>query len=153
MATVESFMRIAMIGSGYVGLVSGACLADFGHEVTCIDSNAEKIAALKRGEIPIYEPGLDQLVKDNVAAERMFFSTNLAEAVSKSDVVFIAVGTPSRRGDGHADLSYVYAVACEVATALNGFTVVARSCNGLRREALILHRARSNCLIVPGISP
>jgi UDPglucose 6-dehydrogenase len=125
MATVESFMRIAMIGSGYVGLVSGACLADFGHEVTCIDSNAEKIAALKRGEIPIYEPGLDQLVKDNVSAERMFFSTNLAEAVSKSDVVFIAVGTPSRRGDGHADLSYVYAVAREVATALNGFTVVA----------------------------
>ena len=83
-------MRIAMIGSGYVGLVSGACLADFGHEVTCIDSNAEKIAALKRGEIPIYEPGLDQLVKDNVAAERMFFSTSLAEAVGKSDVVFIA---------------------------------------------------------------
>ena len=118
-------MRRAMIGSGYVGLVSGACLADFGHEVTCIESNAEKIAALKRGEIPIYEPGLDQLVKDNVAAERMFFSTNLAEAVGKSDVVFIAVGTPSRRGDGHADLSYVYAVAREVATALNGFTVVA----------------------------
>ena len=86
MATVERFMRIAMIGSGYAGLVSGACLADFGQEVTCIDSNAEKIAALKRGEIPIYEPGLDQLLKDNVAAERMFFSTNLAEAVSKSDV-------------------------------------------------------------------
>lgn len=118
-------MRIAMIGSGYVGLVSGACLADFGHEVTCIDSNAEKIAALKRGEIPIYEPGLDQLVRENVTAERMFFSTGLAEAVSKSDVVFIAVGTPSRRGDGHADLSYVYAVAREVATALKGFTVVA----------------------------
>ena len=118
-------MRIAMIGSGYVGLVSGACLADFGHEVTCIDSNAEKIAALKRGEIPIYEPGLDQLVKDNVAAARMFFSTDLAAAVGDAEVVFIAVGTPSRRGDGHADLSYVYAVAREVAVALKGFTVVA----------------------------
>lgn len=118
-------MRIAMIGSGYVGLVSGACLADFGHEVTCIDSNAEKISALKRGEIPIYEPGLDQLVKDNAAASRMFFSTDLAAAVGNSDVVFIAVGTPSRRGDGHADLSYVYAVAREVAVALKGFTVVA----------------------------
>ena len=118
-------MRIAMIGSGYVGLVSGACLADFGHEVTCIDSNTEKIAALKRGEIPIYEPGLDQLVKVNVAATRMFFSTDLAAAVGNSDVVFIAVGTPSRRGDGHADLSYVYAVAREVALAVRGFTVVA----------------------------
>ena len=118
-------MRIAMIGSGYVGLVSGTCLADFGHEVTCIDSDAEKIAALKRGEIPIYEPGLDQLVKDNAAAARMFFSTDLAAAVGNADVVFIAVGTPSRRGDGHADLSYVYAVAREVAAALKGFTVVA----------------------------
>ncbi|MEP7171913.1 MAG: UDP-glucose/GDP-mannose dehydrogenase family protein [Aestuariivirga sp.] len=118
-------MRIAMIGSGYVGLASGACLADFGHEVTCIDSDAEKITALKRGEIPIYEPGLDQLVKDNAAAARMFFSTDLAAAVGNSDVVFIAVGTPSRRGDGHADLSYVYAVAREVAVALKGFTVVA----------------------------
>lgn len=118
-------MRIAMIGSGYVGLVSGACLADFGHEVTCIDSDAEKIAALKRGEIPIYEPGLDQLVKDNVAAARIFFSTDLAAAVGNSDVVFIAVGTPPRRSDGHADLSYVYAVAREVAAALKGFTVVA----------------------------
>ncbi len=118
-------MRIAMIGSGYVGLVSGACLADFGHEVTCIDSNAEKIAALQRGEIPIYEPGLEQLVKDNAAAARLFFSTGLAAAVAKSDVVFIAVGTPSRRGDGHADLSYVYAAVREIAGALQGFTVVA----------------------------
>ncbi len=118
-------MRIAMIGSGYVGLVSGACLADFGHEVTCIDSDAEKIGALKRGDIPIYEPGLESLVKDNVAAARLFFSTDLSAAVGSSDVVFIAVGTPSRRGDGHADLSYVYAVAREVAGALKGFTVVA----------------------------
>lgn len=118
-------MRIAMIGSGYVGLVSGACFADFGHEVTCIDSNAERIAALKRGEIPIYEPGLDQLVKDNTAAARIFFSTDLAAAVGSSDVVFIAVGTPPRPDDGHADLSYVYAVAREVAAALKGFTVVA----------------------------
>ena len=118
-------MRIAMIGSGYVGLVSGACLADFGHEVTCIDNNAEKIAALKRGEIPIYEPGLNQLVKDNTAAARMSFSTELTEAVGNCDVVFIAVGTPPRPSDGHADLSYVYAVAREVAGALNGFTVVA----------------------------
>jgi UDPglucose 6-dehydrogenase len=117
-------MRIAMIGTGYVGLVSGACLADFGHEVTCIDSDVEKITALKRGEVPIYEPGLDQLVKDNVAAARLFFSTDLAAAVGKSDVVFIAVGTPPRQSDGHADLSYVYAVAREVARALNGFTVV-----------------------------
>lgn len=93
-------MRITMIGSGYVGLVSGACLADFGHEVTCIDSNAEKIAALKRGEIPIYEPGLDQLVKDNTAAARMFFSNDLAAAVGNSDVVFIAVGTPPARVTG-----------------------------------------------------
>ncbi len=118
-------MRIAMIGSGYVGLVSGACLADFGHEVTCIDSNAKKIAALKRGEIPIHEPGLDQLVKDNVAAARMSFSTDLSAAVGNSDVVFIAVGTPPRRSDGHADLSYVYAVAREIAASLNGFKVVA----------------------------
>lgn len=117
-------MRIAMIGSGYVGLVSGACLADFGHEVICIDSNAEKIDALKRGEIPIFEPGLDQLVKDNAAAARMFFTTDLAAAVGGADVVFIAVGTPSRPGDGHADLSYVYSVAREVGVALKGFTVV-----------------------------
>jgi UDPglucose 6-dehydrogenase len=98
-------MRIAMIGSGYVGLVSGACFADFGHDVTCVDRDAEKIAALKAGRMPIYEPGLDRLVADNVAAERLSFSTDLAPAVAAADVVFIAVGTPSRRGDGHADLS------------------------------------------------
>ena len=118
-------MRIAMIGSGYVGLVSGACLADFGHEVVCVDSDAARIAALVRGEIPIYEPGLEQLVKSNAAAARLSFSTGLASAVAHADVVFIAVGTPSRRGDGHADLSYVYGVAREIAPALSGFTVVA----------------------------
>src|SRR6188472_357427 len=102
-------MRIAMIGTGYVGLVSGACFADFGHQVTCIDKDAQKIAALQRGQIPIYEPDLDRLVENNSRAGRLLFSTELAEPVSKADAVFIAVGTPSRRGDGHADLSYVYA--------------------------------------------
>ena len=104
-------MRIAMIGTGYVGLVSGACFADFGHEVTCVDKDASKIAALHRGEIPIFEPGLDELVATNVKAKRLDFTTDLAEPVAEADAVFIAVGTPSRRGDGHADLSYVYAAA------------------------------------------
>jgi UDPglucose 6-dehydrogenase len=117
-------MRIAMIGSGYVGLVSGASLADFGHSVTCVDMDEGKIAALRRGEMPIYEPGLDDLVLDNVAAGRLSFSTELASAVRAAEVVFIAVGTPSRRGDGHADLSYVYAAAAEIANAVDGFTVV-----------------------------
>jgi UDPglucose 6-dehydrogenase len=117
-------MRIAMIGTGYVGLVSGACFADFGHNVTCIDKDASKIAALKRGEIPIYEPGLNQLVADNAAAGRLDFSLDLRDAVATADAVFIAVGTPSRRGDGHADLSYVHAAAREIAENLTGFTVV-----------------------------
>jgi UDPglucose 6-dehydrogenase len=117
-------MRIAMIGTGYVGLVSGACLADFGHQVTCVDSDRGKIEALKRGDIPIYEPGLDTLVAANAAAGRLDFSTELAPAVAEAEAVFIAVGTPSRRGDGHADLSYVHAVAREIAAALRGFTVV-----------------------------
>jgi len=117
-------MRIAVVGSGYVGLVSGACLADFGHEVTCIDSNDEKIAALRAGVMPIYEPGLDQIVAKNNRANRLLFTTELHEPVRKADAVFIAVGTPSRRGDGHADLSYVYAVAREIASSLQGFTVV-----------------------------
>lgn len=117
-------MRITMIGSGYVGLVSGACLADFGHEVVCVDRDADKIAALEAGRIPIYEPGLETLVAENGAAGRLRFSTDLAGSVSGADVVFIAVGTPSRRGDGHADLSYVYAAAAEIAAALEGFTVV-----------------------------
>ncbi|QPF87125.1 UDP-glucose/GDP-mannose dehydrogenase family protein [Bradyrhizobium genosp. L] len=117
-------MRIAMIGTGYVGLVSGACFADFGHEVTCVDKDASKIAALHRGEIPIYEPGLDELVVANVKAKRLDFTTDLTGPVAEADAVFIAVGTPSRRGDGHADLSYVYAAAREIAKAISGFTVV-----------------------------
>jgi UDPglucose 6-dehydrogenase len=113
-----------MIGTGYVGLVSGACFADFGHVVTCIDKDAGKIERLQSGGIPIFEPGLDKLVADNVKAGRLFFTTDAAEAVRKADAVFIAVGTPSRRGDGHADLSYVYAAAEEVAGLIDGFTVV-----------------------------
>lgn len=117
-------MNITMIGSGYVGLVSGACFADFGHRVICVDSDAGKIERLLRGEIPIFEPGLDELVANNVAAGRLSFTTDLAPAVKGADAVFIAVGTPSRRGDGHADLSYVYAAAKTIAGALDGFTVV-----------------------------
>src|ERR1700712_1506686 len=117
-------MRIAMIGTGYVGLVSGACFADFGHQVTCVDKDGDKIAALRRGEIPIFEPGLDALVAANAKAGRLDFATDLAAPVAEADAVFIAVGTPSRRGDGHADLSYVYAATREIAAALTGFTVV-----------------------------
>ena len=117
-------MHIVMVGSGYVGLVSGACFADFGHHVTCVDKAVEKIEALKKGVIPIFEPGLDALVESNVKAGRLSFTTDLKGAVAKADVVFIAVGTPSRRGDGHADLGYVYAAAGEIAEAINGFTVV-----------------------------
>src|SRR6202045_2269832 len=117
-------MRIAMIGTGYVGLVSGACFADFGHHVTCVDKDEGKIACLRRGEIPIFEPGLDALVAANVQAKRLDFATDLSAPVAEADAVFIAVGTPSRRGDGHADLSYVHAAAREIAAALKGFTVV-----------------------------
>jgi UDPglucose 6-dehydrogenase len=117
-------MRIAMIGSGYVGLVSGACFAQFGHDVVCIDKDEGKIARLRKGEMPIYEPGLDKLVADNVKAGRLSFSTKLGDAVGNADAVFIAVGTPTRRGDGHADLTYVYAAAAEVADAISGYTVV-----------------------------
>jgi UDPglucose 6-dehydrogenase len=117
-------MHVAMIGTGYVGLVSGACFADFGHTVTCIDKDASKIERLQAGGIPIFEPGLDKLVADNVKAGRLFFSTDAGEAVKNADAVFIAVGTPSRRGDGHADLSYVHAAAEEVAGLVDGFTVV-----------------------------
>jgi UDPglucose 6-dehydrogenase len=113
-----------MIGSGYVGLVSGACFADFGHDVVCVDKDAEKIAALNAGGIPIFEPGLDALVARNVAAGRLSFTTGLRDSVRDADAVFIAVGTPSRRGDGHADLSYVFAAAEEIAHALSGFTVI-----------------------------
>src|SRR4249919_3022924 len=117
-------MRVAMIGTGYVGLVSGACFADFGHHVICVDKDAAKIAALQRGEMPIYEPGLGALVAANVKAGRLSFATDLTGPVAEAGAVFIAVGTPSRRGDGHADLSYVYAAATEIAAALDGFTVV-----------------------------
>jgi UDPglucose 6-dehydrogenase len=117
-------MRVAMIGTGYVGLVSGTCLADFGHEVTCVDKDRAKIAALERGEMPIYEPGLNDLVAVNQRAGRLKFTTELASAVKAANAVFIAVGTPSRRGDGHADLTFVYDAAREIAPALDGFTVV-----------------------------
>ena len=113
-------MRIAMIGSGYVGLVSGACFAQFGHDVICVDKDEGKIARLRKGEMPIYEPGLDKLVTDNMRAGRLAFGTGLGEAVGDADAVFIAVGTPTRRGDGHADLSYVYAAAAEIADAHPG---------------------------------
>ncbi|QBJ16064.1 UDP-glucose/GDP-mannose dehydrogenase family protein [Agrobacterium sp. 33MFTa1.1] len=117
-------MRIVMVGSGYVGLVSGACLADFGHNVICVDKDEEKIRALKRGAIPIFEPGLDVLVDTCVKAGRLFFTTDLAAVVAEADVVFIAVGTPSRRGDGHADLGYVYEASREIGAAITGFTVI-----------------------------
>src|SRR5215213_9733328 len=117
-------MHVAMIGSGYVGLVSGACFADFGHVVTCVDKDPAKIEALQRGQMPIFEPGLSDLVAKNVREGRLFFATDLARPVREADAVFIAVGTPSRRGDGHADLSYVYKAAEEIAAVMNGFTVV-----------------------------
>ncbi|HEY4775834.1 MAG TPA: UDP-glucose/GDP-mannose dehydrogenase family protein [Xanthobacteraceae bacterium] len=117
-------MRVAMIGTGYVGLVSGACFADFGHQVTCIDNDARKIDALNAGRLPIFEPGLDGLVASNVQSGRLCFTTELGAAVAQADAVFIAVGTPSRRGDGHADLSYVYAAARAIAGFIRGFTVV-----------------------------
>ncbi len=117
-------MRIAMIGTGYVGLVSGACFSDFGHDVVCVDRDQDKIDALRRGAIPIFEPGLDELVARNVRAGRLSFTTDLGEGVRGADAVFIAVGTPSRRGDGHADLSYVFAAAAEIAGAIDGPTVI-----------------------------
>jgi UDPglucose 6-dehydrogenase len=117
-------MRVTMIGSGYVGLVSGACFADFGHEVVCVDKDQRKIDALLAGKMPIFEPGLEQLVASNVAAGRLRFTVDLADGVKDADAVFIAVGTPSRRGDGHADLSYVYAAAAEIGAAIKPNTVV-----------------------------
>jgi len=117
-------MKIVMVGTGYVGLVSGACFAEFGVDVVCVDKDADKIARLERGEIPIYEPGLDDLVAKNVKAGRLAFSRELGPSVAGADAVFIAVGTPSRRGDGHADLSYVYAAAEEIAASLDGYAVV-----------------------------
>ncbi|HMO29590.1 UDP-glucose/GDP-mannose dehydrogenase family protein [Enterovirga sp.] len=117
-------MRITMVGAGYVGLVSGACFADFGHEVVCVDKDPARVEALRAGEIPIFEPGLEEIVATNAQAGRLSFSTDLAGAVPGADAVFIAVGTPSRRGDGFADLSYVYGAAREIAAALEGYTVV-----------------------------
>jgi UDPglucose 6-dehydrogenase len=116
-------MRVTMIGTGYVGLVSGACFADFGHTVTCVDKDAGKIAKLQKGEIPIFEPGLDELVKDNVEQGRLFFTTD-PTSIRDADAVFIAVGTPSRRGDGHADLTYVYEASKEIAGLIEGYTVI-----------------------------
>ena len=146
-------MRIAVIGTGYVGLVSGACFSEFGVSVTCVDTDAAKIARLRRGEMPIYEPGLEALVADNTAAGRLSFTTELLPAVEGADAVFIAVGTPSRRGDGHADLSYVFAAAAEIGRALaetraGGYTVVVTKSTvpvGTGREvAAILHRVCPN---------
>ena len=117
-------MRVTMIGTGYVGLISGACLAEFGHDVVCVDRDLAKIAGLRRGEVPIYEPGLHDLLRANVAQGRLSFATAIEEPVRSSDVIFIAVGTPSRRGDGHADLSHVFDVAREIAPLVDGFTVV-----------------------------
>jgi UDPglucose 6-dehydrogenase len=117
-------MKIAMIGTGYVGLVSGVCFSDFGHEVVCVDKNPQKIEMLKTGQVPIYEPGLDSLLERNVEAGRLSFTTDLEEAVAGADAIFIAVGTPTRRGDGHADLTFVYAAAEEIAGALTGYAVI-----------------------------
>ncbi|MGH6827519.1 MAG: UDP-glucose 6-dehydrogenase, partial [Rhizomicrobium sp.] len=117
-------MHIAMIGTGYVGLVSGACLSEFGHQVVCVDQDAAKVEDLSRGLIPIFEPGLDEVVAANNKAGRLSFATDLKGAVAQAKAVFVAVGTPSRRGDGHADLSYVFAAAEEIGKALDGYTVV-----------------------------
>ena len=117
-------MRVVIVGAGYVGLVSGSCFAEFGANVTCVDLDADRITRLNQGEIPIYEPGLDQLVAANLRAGRLEFTTDLSSAVPRADLVFIAVGTPTRRGDGHADLSYVYATASDIAKYLAGYTVI-----------------------------
>ena len=117
-------MRIVVIGAGYVGLVSGACFSEFGVDVTCVDTDAARIATLNAGRVPIFEPGLDDLVQRNVAAGRLRFTADVGQAVPGADAVFIAVGTPSRRGDGYADLDYVYRAARDIAPALQGYTVV-----------------------------
>lgn len=138
-------MRIAMIGTGYVGLVSGACFSQFGHDVVCVDKDLGKVAALERGEIPIYEPGLDKLVADNRAAGRLSFTTDLAAGMAGAEAVFIAVGTPARRGDGHADLTYVHAAAAEIADALRGYAVVVTKSTvpvGTGREVARIVRSR-----------
>lgn len=138
-------MRIVMIGAGYVGLVSGVCFSDFGHDVVCIDKAPDKIEKLRRGETPIYEPGLEALMAKNVAAGRLTFSLDITAAIDGADAVFIAVGTPTRRGDGHADLSYVYAAAGEIADALTGYAVVVVKSTvpvGANREVLRILREK-----------
>jgi UDPglucose 6-dehydrogenase len=141
-------VKIAIVGTGYVGLVSGACFSEFGFDVTCIDNDAEKIARIGDGIMPIYEPGLEDLVTRNVEAGRLHFSTDIGPAVAAADAVFIAVGTPTRRGDGHADLTYVYAVAEEVAAYLTGYTVVVTKSTvpvGTGREvSAIIRQANAN---------
>ena len=117
-------MKIAMIGTGYVGLVSGVCFSDFGHDVVCVDKNPDKIAQLRKGEVPIFEPGLEELMAKNVKSGRLTFTLDLTEAVAGAEAVFIAVGTPTRRGDGHADLTYVMAAATEIGAALTGYAVI-----------------------------
>ena len=117
-------MKVVIIGAGYVGLVSGCCFAEFGADVTCIDLDEARISDLQKGHIPIYEPGLDQLLARNTEAGRLSFTTDLSLALPTADLVFLAVGTPSRRGDGHADLSYVYGAATQVARYLSGYTVI-----------------------------
>ena len=117
-------MKIAMIGTGYVGLVSGVCFSDFGHDVICVDKDPRKIAQLEQGIVPIYEPGLDDLMAKNVNAGRLSFTVDLHAAVDGADAIFIAVGTPTRRGDGHADLTYVMAAAAEIADAMTGYAVI-----------------------------
>ena len=119
-------MRITMIGTGYVGLVSGVCFSDFGHDVTCVDRDEDKIRQLEAGKVPIFEPGLDRLLDKNVAAGRLRFTTQLANGMQGADAVFIAVGTPTRRGDGHADLTYVFNAAEELATLISQYTVVVK---------------------------
>ena len=148
-------MRISMIGAGYVGLVSGACLADFGHEVTCVDRDEERVALLNRGETPIYEPQLGDVIAANVKQERLRFTSNLRESVAFADAVFIAVGTPSRRGDGHADLSYVYGAAREVAEALTDDSVVVTKSTvpvGTGDEVERIIRAERRNIEVPVVS-
>ena len=138
-------MRVAMIGAGYVGLVSAACFSEFGHTVACADGVPERVAALRAGRVPIYEPGLEALVAANVAAGRLSFTEDIADAVAKADVVMLAVGTPSRHGDGHADLSFVYEAASQVANALDGYTVVATKSTvpvGTGREIARVFRER-----------
>ena len=150
-------MRIVMVGTGYVGLVTGACFSEFGVDVTCVDKDAAKIERLNNGGIPIFEPGLDKLVETNVKAGRLHFTTDLAKAVPGADAIFIAVGTPSRRGDGHADLSYVYAAAEEIGRALTGYAVVVTKSTvpvGTGREVQRRIKAvRPDCLLYTSPSP